>query len=52
MNFSEKNPLIPAMSESIAISFDSEKGRTLKARRDIKVSKRVLSLKKPLEPHI
>ena len=35
---SERNPLIPAFSESAAIFFDPEKGRMMKARRDIKVS--------------
>ena len=34
----EKNPLCPAFSEAAAIGFDPEKGRTVTARRDIKVN--------------
>ena len=33
----EKNPLCPAFSEAAAIGFDPDKGRIVKARRDIKV---------------
>ena len=36
--FIEKNPLCPAFSEAAAISFDEDKGRMVKARRDIKVT--------------
>jgi hypothetical protein len=32
------------MSEAISMSFDPEKGRTLKARRDIKVMKNLILL--------
>ena len=39
--FSERNPLIPAFSESAAVCYDPEKGRTIKARRDIKVGTQV-----------
>ena len=36
--FIEKNPLCPAFSEAAAISFEEDKGRMVKARRDIKVT--------------
>ena len=42
--FSERNPLIPAFSESAAVCYDPEKGRTIKARRDIKVGTQVFTV--------
>ena len=41
----EKNPLCPAFSEAAAIGFDPEKGRIVKARRDIKVMYRCIVVK-------
>ena len=41
----EKNPLCPAFSEAAAIGFDPEKGRIVKARRDIKVMYRCQNIK-------
>ena len=37
----EKNPLCPAFSEAAAIGFDPDKGRIVKARRDIKERSRL-----------
>jgi hypothetical protein len=46
----ERNPLCPAYSEAAAIFYDEDKGRLIKARRDIKVHVRILVEARTLLP--